>query len=166
VRTLARESAADTLAAIARGTVARCVLPWIPLIRGAAEAGIIEEWKRLGEIEPDEQQRANYGSLALIFVELTRWPEVWREGLKGWNMRQSQIVSEWQAEARREGNVEMARAILFKGVPTRFGVEIPTDLRSRVEKETDAEVLQRWCDLLMAAPTLERFRADINNGGA
>src|SRR5438552_7542909 len=40
-RDLAEEDAAATLSQIAAGRLAYCVLPWIPLMRGGAEAGIM-----------------------------------------------------------------------------------------------------------------------------
>jgi heavy metal translocating P-type ATPase len=45
-RALRGEDAAATVAAVAAGQRARCILPFVPLMRGGAEAGIIEEWKR------------------------------------------------------------------------------------------------------------------------
>ena len=44
---LREEDAAATLVRIASGELHQCVLPWVPLMRGGGEPGIIEEWKRL-----------------------------------------------------------------------------------------------------------------------
>ena len=52
--TLREEDAAATLARIASGEWERCVLPWLPLMRGGEDRGTIEEWKRLAQAEPNE----------------------------------------------------------------------------------------------------------------
>ena len=67
VLTLREESAAETLARIARGELDRPVLPWIALMHGAGQPSIIKEWKRLAEQEPDSRWRSDLGALALIF---------------------------------------------------------------------------------------------------
>jgi hypothetical protein len=54
VRNLAEESAAQALQAIAAGQLPRCVLPWIVLMQGGGESGIMPEWLQLAEAEPDE----------------------------------------------------------------------------------------------------------------
>src|SRR5437879_6576395 len=89
-RNLAQESAKATLAEIADGRTARCLLPWIPLMQGGAEAAIIEQWKHLAEQEPDARRRADYGGLALVFAELTDCRPPWKQALEGWNVEQSQ----------------------------------------------------------------------------
>jgi len=45
LHTMRAEEAARTLQGIAAGAVARCLLPWIPLMQGGRAAGIIETWK-------------------------------------------------------------------------------------------------------------------------
>jgi len=46
-RNLASESAADLLVKIETGSASRAVLPWVPLMTGADEPGIVEKWKGL-----------------------------------------------------------------------------------------------------------------------
>jgi hypothetical protein len=83
---LAEEDAAATLAGIAAGSVGRCLLPWIPPMRGRAEAGIIEQWKQLALSEPDARRRADYCGLALVFAELTDCRPQWKRALERWNV--------------------------------------------------------------------------------
>ena len=59
-RPLCDDDAAATLAGIVNGRVALAVLPWVPLMRGGSEAGVIAEWKRLAFTEPSREQRADY----------------------------------------------------------------------------------------------------------
>src|SRR5262249_27760740 len=55
--TLSAEDAGQPLARIAGGELERWVLPWLPLLRGAAEPANIAEWKRLASQEPDSRTR-------------------------------------------------------------------------------------------------------------
>jgi hypothetical protein len=64
---------------------------------------MIERWKRVAAAEPDDRLRSDYGALALVFAEAAGRHEVWAEALKGWNVKQSQQVLQWQADARQEG---------------------------------------------------------------
>lgn len=154
VRILREEDAAGTLVAIANSKVARCILTWIPLMHGGAEAGIIEQWKELASAEPDNRRRADYGGLALVFAELAGNHQEWKQGLKGWNMRQSQQVLEWQEEAK----VEVGRTFLLKTLQARFPNEITPDLKSTIETTADWNQLARWFELALSVRSLEEFR--------
>jgi hypothetical protein len=105
-RTLRDEPAAATLAAIAAGRTTRWLLPWIPLMQGGAEAGIMEQWKEVAVTEPDRQVRSTLGAFALLFAELADRAETWTLALEGWEMRPSQVVEEWRNEGRVEGRAE------------------------------------------------------------
>jgi hypothetical protein len=97
-RNLCDEGATATLMSIAAGTTARCLLPWIPLVQGGGKASIIERWIELALAEPDNQRRSEYAGLALVFADAAGCQPLWKEALKGWNMKQSQQVLEWMAE--------------------------------------------------------------------
>jgi hypothetical protein len=155
--TLRAEDAAATLARIAGGELERCVLPWIPLMHGAEESAIIEEWKRLAEQEPDSRLRSEYAGLALVFAELADRTAPWKQVLRGWNVRQSQQVMEWQEEAR----VETRRADLLCALQLRFRTEVPADLVEAVNSLTDLNELQRWFAASQTADSLETFRAAV-----
>ncbi len=94
---LAEGDAAETLAGVASGALARCVLPWIPLMHGGGEASIITRWKELAGLEPDARRRSDFGGLAVVFAEAAGHREVWKEALKEWSMIESQQVLEWMA---------------------------------------------------------------------
>ena len=159
--TLREQDAAATLARIAVGELERWVLPWIPLMRGAEQAGIIKVWKRLAEQEPDGAARSDFGGLALVFAELARRGDAWRRALKGWNMLQSQQVLEWQEEARQETRIERARRYVLRALEKRFQAPVPSDLVARIEALTDLDELDRWFDATLTAASVEAFRAAV-----
>jgi hypothetical protein len=168
LRTLREEDAAGTLARIATGEVARCILPWIPLMHGAGAAAIMEQWKQLAGAEPGSKMQADYAGLALVFAELAGIRVEWKRALEGWNVRQSQQVLEWQEEARREalakGQLETKRATVLRAVQVRLQSPVPADLVARVEAMTSLEELDRWFDAALTAASLDDFRAAVRNG--
>jgi hypothetical protein len=89
-RNLRDEDAAAPLAGIAASHLARCLLPFIPLMRGGAEPSMIAEWKTLAQAVPDARRRSDYGGLALVFAALTDCRPLWKRELEGWNVEQSQ----------------------------------------------------------------------------
>jgi hypothetical protein len=167
--TLREEDAAETLKRIASEELARCVLPWIPLMRGGAEMVILEEWKRIALSEPDAKRRADFGGLALVFAELAGRRDVWRQTLEDWNVQVSQQVLEWQAKARQEGEREGERAgelvrcrkDVTRALEVRFRAPVPSDLAEQVAAQSDLGVLARWFDAAVTADSLAAFRATI-----
>jgi hypothetical protein len=158
--TLSTEKAAHTLARIAAGELERWVLPWLPLLRGAAEAANIAEWQRLGAAEPNRRSRSDFGALASIFAELAGTASVWRSVLTGWNMRESPQVLEWQREARLErGKEDVQRAVHL-----RFGTAMPADLADQLTTLESMKELDRWFDASLTTPSLDAFRAAVRNG--
>jgi hypothetical protein len=158
--TLRDESATQALARITAGELERWVLPWLPLLRGAAEAANLTEWKRLARQEPDRRSRSDFGALAMVFAELAGTASVWRQALKGWNMQESPQVLEWQAEASRETRAEdVRRAIRF-----RFGTPMPADLERRLAALKHDADLDHWFEASQKAASLEAFRAAVQNG--
>lgn len=153
VRALREEDAAGTLSDIAAGRVARCILPWIPLMHGGAEPGIIDQWKQVAATEPDSHLRSTYAGLALIFAELTHCVTQWQQALEGWNVRESQVVLGWKLEARRADLLHVLRV--------RFRTEVPADLAAVVEGISDPDELTRWFNAALTSDSLEEFRAAV-----
>jgi hypothetical protein len=81
-RDLAEMDAAATLHGVASGALARCVLPWIPTMRGGADSAILQCWQELAAPEPDSRRRSDYGGLALVFAEAAGCRAVWHDALK------------------------------------------------------------------------------------
>jgi hypothetical protein len=138
---LAREDAAATLAGIAGGTVARCLLPWIPLMRGGGEAAIIAQWVQLAGPEPNSRLRGEYGALALVFAELTRARDQWKKALEGWNVTESQQVLEWMAQGEAKGALGTRRDDLRILLEERFG-PLPEAVVQRINAIDDLTRLQ------------------------
>jgi hypothetical protein len=152
-RNLADLSAAETLADIESGKTARCVLPWIRLLQGGDDSGIIQRWAELASAESDARRRSDYGGLALVFAEAAKRQEAWKLALKEWNMIRSQQVAEWKNEARVEAKIED----LLEVLRTRCGA-VPEDLAATVRGTTDLGLLTRWLILAAQADSLEAFR--------
>jgi hypothetical protein len=80
-RDLEDEDAAAVLAGIAAGGIARCLLAFIPLMKGGAEAANIQEWLRLASAETDAGLRGDYGGLAVVLAEAAGRRDVWAQAL-------------------------------------------------------------------------------------
>lgn len=178
VRTLARESASVLLQQIDQGVISRGVLPWVPLLEGGNSSASVEAWKRLAEQEPEGRRRSDYGGLALVFAELAGCAEAWRTGLEDWNVEGSQIVQEWQAKARAEGEAsgraegeargraegeargrtEALRAKLLQVIRLHLKTEPPADMTAMVQTQIDPETLSQWFDQALVAGNRDELR--------
>jgi hypothetical protein len=165
LRTLATQSAAQTLARIGAGELSRGVLPWIVLMQGGGEVSIIEEWKRLASGEPEARKRSDYAGLALVFAELAGCRPAWETALEGWNMVESQVVKGWQEKARiegrAEGRAEALRANLGQVLQVRFQQPLPPEISDQITA-ANLDTLQRWFGLALRAASLDEFRAQAN----
>lgn len=153
VRNLSRVSARTTLASVASGSTSRCLLAWVPLMRGAGKADVVTEWRRLAEQEPNARLRGDYAGLALLFAELAERRGVWEKGLEGWNVQRSKIALEWETR----GQVKALRADMLRVLRFRFG-EPPTDVVATLEAQEDPVKLDAWFDGALAAGTLDEVR--------
>ena len=163
-RTMREEDAAATVAAVAAGQLARCMLPWVPLMHGGGEAGMIEAWKQCAAAEPDARRRSDYGGLALVFAERARVAQAWRQGLEGWNMLESKQVLEWQASARTEAEIRTRRESVLRTLELRFPMPLPQDLVRALHGITDKEQLGHWFDAAVTSLSLDAFRVAVQNG--
>jgi hypothetical protein len=154
---MAEKDAQAVLDGIAAGAVARCLLPWIPLMHGGGVAGIIERWKGMASAESDERRRGEYGQLALVFAEAAGCAPAWKNALKEWNVKQSQQVLEWQAEAKAEAKAEAVLEVLA----TRLATEIPSELAEHVRSVHDLGTLTNWLKVASTTPSLDDFRRAI-----
>jgi hypothetical protein len=165
-RDLCDVDAAATLTDIAAGTTARCLLPWIPLMQGGGNAGIIERWQEIALGEPDEKRRGEYAGLALVFADAADCKPAWKAALKGWNMKQSEQVLEWIAEGRTEGEVNGQVKALLRVLSVRLSTEVPADLVDLMRATATAEKLEHWTDAAVTANSLDDFRHVIEQNGA
>jgi hypothetical protein len=158
-RNLAHENAGATLNGIASGTLAPCVLPWIPLMRDGDDPGIIQRWLELAQAEPNSQRRGEYGGLARVFAEATPHFSSWNQTLKGWNMRDSQVVQEWIAEGEIIGEIKALLRLLEK----KFPPGAPAELKETINKSTNLDQLKRWFDAAIDAGSLDEFRRVVSS---
>ena len=157
-RNLAEEDAAATLAAIAAGQLRPCVLPWIALMHGGDEVGIMAQWRALAVREPDRRRRGDYGGLALVFAEAAGRLEVWKEALKEWNVIESQQVLEWMAQGEAKGIARGEANAVVRLLAKRFPPGASMDTTATILATTDLERLHHWFDLACAADSLDAFR--------
>jgi hypothetical protein len=158
-RNLADEDAAATLAGVAAGGVAPCLLPWIPLMRGGDVPAIITEWKRLAGQEADGARRSAYGGLALVFAELAKTLVEWQKGLEGWNVLESQVILGWKREGKQEGFLEATRAHLLMVLEIRFQAQVPAEMKAAIEGTNDLDTLSHWLRTALKISSLDDFRA-------
>jgi hypothetical protein len=145
-RNLADEDAAATLDGVASGALARCVLPWVPLMRAGADSGILQRWKELAAAEPDSRRRSDYGGLALVFAEAAGRRVARHDALKEWNMTESQQVLEWIAEGEAKGERKNKVDYLLRVLRRKFPPGPPPELVSIIQSTTDSTLLTRWFD--------------------
>ena len=120
-------------------------------MRSGGEPAVIEEWKRLADLEPDVRVRLEYAVDALLFAELPGVWGQWKQALEGWNVRVSQQVLEWQAEVQR--------ANLLRMLEKRCKGPVPGDLAEAIQATQDMGLLSRWFDTALEANTFDEFRA-------
>ena len=81
-------------------------------------------------------------------------------------MKQSQVIQEWQNEARKEGREEgrivASRANLLRVMRNRFSTSLPGDLVSAVSSLMDIHSLDVWLDAASTADTIADFRTMIS----
>jgi hypothetical protein len=142
-----------TLDAITVGNVAPVMLPYIPLMQGGGDPGIIQQWLGLASAEPDEHRRGDYGGLAEILADAAGCRPAWKQALKGWNMVQSQVVLEWIAQGKAEGKAEDILRLLELRFQT-----VPSDLVQSIQATTDVGQLRHWFDAAATAASLSDFR--------
>jgi hypothetical protein len=137
-RHLAEESAAELLERVGREEVSRGLLPFVPLMQGGGDSGIIERWLGLAGQEPDPHRRGDLATLALVLAELKDWYPAWDPKRKESNVRESVNVLRWKREAEVEALRRTLRAVLER----RFG-PLSEDTIQRVEASADADKLHR-----------------------
>ena len=152
-RNLARENADELVAAVETGVLARALLPWVPLMAGGGDAGVIERWKKAAEGETQSRRRSEFGGLAVALSSAAKRYAVWKNALEGWNMYESEAVNEWLDEGRVDGHATSLLDVL----ETRFGTP-PPDLIRVIREVPLAFTLRRWLTQAVTAPTLDDFR--------
>src|SRR5262249_14930604 len=140
-RTLSKETAAQTLAGVAAGTLPPALLPWVSLMNGANAPEVVREWRRLVEARAEEALWGDYAWIVLVFAGLANCADVWKTGLEGWNVKTSQIVEDWKAEGeakgRAEAQLQTSQAKLLRALQMRFGPDLPVEVEQAVAGQLD-----------------------------
>ncbi len=158
-RNLATFKAGKVLQQIADGAAPRSVLPWIPLMQGGDESGIIEWWQELAAGEPLASRRTDYAALAIVFAHAVKKQDVWRNALKEWNMLECEIVTEWEDMGRRKESVKSVLEVLQE----KFG-GVPAEVPGHLQAIDDLAILRRLLRDAVRAGSLDDFRKQIPNG--
>jgi hypothetical protein len=148
-RNLARENADDLLTGIESGRWSRGVLPWLPLMTGGDDPGIIARWKKIADAEPDFRQKAAYATLAMTFASAVDREAVWKKSLEDWNVIESSVVNEWKAD--------QAAIMVIAVLEAKFGT-VPPELDARIRAPRHLSILQTWVTQAATAATLDDFR--------
>jgi hypothetical protein len=157
-RNLSEEDAAATLDGIAAGRISRALLPWIPLMTGGGEAGIIQKRVELAKAEQNERVRADYGGLVVVFAEAAGREAVWREAMKEWNMVESPFIKEFEMAAEKKGAVQNQKDNLLWLLERRFPTALPAELVAAITTTSNLDQLKKWTTAAYDAPTLDAFR--------
>jgi hypothetical protein len=166
-RNLEREPAEELLLGIEAGRWSRCMLPWVPLMQGGDDPGLVDRWKLLAEAEPDSRRRSEYAGLALVFADRAKRKDFWKQKLKGWNMTESSVVNEWiaegeakgEAKGRAEGRAEGVRSSIITFGTKRFGCK-PTDAqRAALDTIRDLDALTRLNERVLDVASWEELLA-------
>ncbi len=150
---MATKDAATTLDGITAETVARCLLPWIPLMWGGDRPDIILRWKELAGAEADGRLRGLYGALAVVFAESAGRRRLWKDELKEWNVRESETVLEWIAEGKLEEKVHSVLRLL----EMKFPPGAPADVASLIRATDDGALLDQWFKAAFEVSSLDEF---------
>jgi hypothetical protein len=135
------------------------LLFWVPLMRGAASAENLAKWVELAQRVASKRARGNLGSIAVVFSELAGTLGEWQAALKEMEMKESQVVMEWMADARREERVATRRLDVLRAARLRFKGELTEEDEQMISTQESADVLGAWLDAAVAQPTYADFRA-------
>src|ERR1700693_2550139 len=64
--------------------------------------------------------RAAYAGLAWVFAEMAGRKQLWKTGLEGFDVQESEIVRGWRQEGIEKGSLMTARAAVVKVLQARF----------------------------------------------
>jgi hypothetical protein len=151
-RYLAEESADETLGRMERDELSPCPLPFVVLMKGGGESGIMSRWIAVAKRVLNTRLRADLGSMALTLAALKEWYEEWKVALKEWNMQESQYVLELQQATAVNTKIDALRRVL----EARIGV-LPPDLLRQIEAIKDLNRLDQLFATAARANTWEDF---------
>jgi hypothetical protein len=155
------EDEASQALAEAAADFERCwgLLFWVPLMRNAATPENIASWLALLLRLPGKRLQGDLARIAITFAELAGTLPQWQEALKEVDMEESQVILEWTADARRQGQVEALRATLLRLAQIRFKAELTDEDRQMISTQGSVGVLDEWLNAVVKADDYAGFRA-------
>jgi hypothetical protein len=153
--------AAAVLEEVATGKAPREVLAWISVMKNGGDPATMKRWLEIAGAETDLGRRGDY-ALVRLFAVLVGREEAWGKAVEALKMKEPQIVLDWKAEARSEGErtgLLRGKADALVRVLGRLGA-LPEDLVAGLRASKDSGQLDRWLDLALTARTIEDFRRD------
>jgi hypothetical protein len=153
------DSAETMLSAVSAGAFTWGILFWVPLMRGAAEAGVITRWNELAMAVTDRRWHGDLGKIALVFADLAGHYAAWEKALEGYEMTESNVVNRWVQEAREQARIEEARENLLRIVRRRFPTALTPEVVEVINTQPSLQILHDWFDTAIAAFSPEAFVA-------
>jgi len=159
---IAEEQALQALDDVAEGRSSWGLLFWISLMHGGGEPATITRWMEVvTRTVPGRRDRGDLGKIALVFAELAGCRAAWLQALETWDMVESQLYLEWTAAARREGEINNMRKVLFELLESRFPGAVPTEVREVISKQDSLEMLDDWFKAALKVASIDNFRAYV-----
>ena len=156
------DQAAQELAEVAAGRKTWGLLFRIPLMNGGGVPGTIEQWmEAVSRLAPGQRDRGDLGKVALVFAELAGCRPAWQEALENWDMKESQLVLEWTAEAKLAGKVEARQESLLQVLDSRFPGAVPSEVRELIAKQNSLQMLDDWFQTALQTLSIDSFRAHV-----
>jgi hypothetical protein len=156
---VADDEAAEALAALEAGRTTWGTLFWVPLMRGSDQPAVLARWREQAARVENARVRADLVRSALVFAELAGRLAAWSDGLKEWDMIESQLVWEWTADARRETELATRREMLLTTLTERFPEPLPQEVADLIARQDSTELLRDWFRAALRASSLEEFLA-------
>ncbi len=152
---VAADSLEATLEGIRTGKLSWGMLFWAPLMAGADEPGLIQNWRELAAGVSDNRARADLVRIALVFAELSGRYLLWEKALEDWKMTESPVVNRWMDSARLEEGKENLLRVLRR----RFPGNLSADVESCIHCQPNLNLLHEWLDAASEDSSLDEFVA-------
>jgi hypothetical protein len=125
---------------------------------GDADA-VIARWKERALAVEDRRRRGDLGKIVVVFAELVGRYAVWKRGLEGLDMAESQVVNEWIEEAVQQTQIKEAREYLLRVLRQRFPAALTEDVLGTINAQPSLDMLRDWFEGALAALSAEEFLA-------
>ncbi len=159
---VAEDDAAAVLDSVASGAASWGLLFWVPLMIGGSEEGVIRRWREVvAACVSNRRDRGNLAGIAMVFAELAGRVPVWRHGLEGFEMTESQVVNEWILQGEVRGTLARQRQNLLETLEVRFPGEVSVEIVQLINQQESLPLLSDWFRAALRASTFAQFLAGL-----